>query len=127
MLARTQVKHVVTTQIGDLLTVPRRWLVNAVVKRVKKLVPPWRIERTVTFRTALRLGRGRTLKEVTLGSADIALLQYTGGTTGTSKGAVLTHGNLIANVLQGFEWAKGGLEEGNEVIVTALPSITFFP
>ena len=126
VLARTRIKHVVTTQIGDLLTVPRGWLVNLVVKRAKKMVPPWRIEQTVTFRTALRQGRSTTLQEVTTGPADIALLQYTGGTTGTSKGAILTHGNLIANVLQGFEWARGRLEEGNEIVITALPLYHIF-
>jgi long-chain acyl-CoA synthetase len=126
VLARTRVKHVVTTQIGDLLTVPRGWVVNLAVKRVKKLVPPWHIEKTVTFRTALRVGRGRALKEVAAGPADIALLQYTGGTTGKSKGAILTHGNLIANVQQGFEWSKPKLEEGSEIIVTGLPLYHIF-
>jgi len=124
--ARTKVKYVVTTQVGDLLTRPRGWLVNFAVKRIKKLVPPWHIEQTLTFRTALRRGRGASFTEPQLGPDYIALLQYTGGTTGTSKGAILTHGNMVANVLQGYEWARVGLEEGNEVIVTALPLYHIF-
>jgi len=126
VLARTRLKHVVTTQIGDLLSVPRSWVVNLVVKRVKKLVPHWRIAHTVTFPAALRIGCRTAPKEVTVGPADIALLQYTGGTTGTSKGAILTHGNMVANVLQGSEWAKVKLEVGKEVVVTALPLYHIF-
>ncbi len=126
VLARTPVKHVVTTQVGDLLTAPRGWLVNLAVKRIKKMVPPWHIQQAISFLTALRLGRKTAWKEVVSGLPDIALLQYTGGTTGTSKGAILTHGNLIANVLQGVEWAKVRLEEGNEIVVTALPLYHIF-
>jgi len=126
VLARTQVKCVVTTQMGDLIPAPRRWLVNFVVKRVKKMVPQWHIPRAVSFPSTLERGGRADLDEASPGRDDIALLQYTGGTTGTSKGAILTHGNLLANLLQGAEWSRGKLLEGSEIIVTALPLYHIF-
>lgn len=121
VLPNTQIKFVVTTQIGDLLATPRRWLVNFAVKRVKRMVPTWHIDRAVSFRTALRRGAEANLNEPRLEHRDIAFLQYTGGTTGSPKGAILTHGNVIANVLQISAFTKGIMEEGKEVLVTALP------
>jgi long-chain acyl-CoA synthetase len=126
VLARTQVKYVVTTQIGDLVPAPRRWLVNFVVKRVKKMVPRWHIPQAIGFPSTLERGGRTNLNEAASGHDDIALLQYTGGTTGTSKGAILTHGNLIANLLQGAEWSRGTLLEGREIVVTALPLYHIF-
>jgi len=126
VLACTGIKHVVTTQIGDLMPAPRRWLVNFVVKHVKKMVPPSHLERAMRFGTALRLGARSGLQEARPGQRDIALLQYTGGTTGISKGAILTHGNLIANLLQASEWSRNILEEGKEIAVTALPLYHIF-
>ncbi len=121
VLPKTQVKFVVTTQIGDLLAAPRRWLVNVAIKRFKKMVPTWRIEGAVSFRTALRRGAAARLDEPRLEHRDIAFLQYTGGTTGSPKGAILTHGNVIANVLQISACSSGILEEGEDIWVTALP------
>ncbi|MGA3042337.1 MAG: AMP-binding protein [Bryobacteraceae bacterium] len=120
-LPNSAVKHVVTTQVGDLLAPHRRVAINFAIKHVKKMVPKWQIGGAIAFRTALDLGARARLDEAAPTHADIAFLQYTGGTTGRSKGAMLTHGGLVANMLQAREWARGILVEGNEVIVTALP------
>ena len=120
-LGATRVRHVVTTQAGDLLAPLKRSLVNFVVKHVKRMVPRWHIPGATAFRDALRAGRGRASEDAALGPEDVAFLQYTGGTTGRPKGAVLTHGNMIANVEQTAAWASTTLREGEETIVTALP------
>jgi long-chain acyl-CoA synthetase len=125
-LPRTQIKHVLTTQLGDLLRFPRRTLVNFVVKHQKKLVPRWHIRQAVKFSECLRQGRTAAWKSVPLSGRDIALLQYTGGTTGTAKGAILTHANLVANLLQASGWAETQLRKGEEVVVTALPLYHIF-
>jgi long-chain acyl-CoA synthetase len=123
-LPETRVRHVITTKVGDLFPPPKRWLVNLVVGRS---VPAWRIPNTIAFRDAIALrralehGRQAPLDEPQLGPEDVAFLQYTGGTTGRPKGAVLTHGNLVANVEQTRAWIGGTLEEGKETVVTALP------
>jgi long-chain acyl-CoA synthetase len=126
VLPRTRLHHVITTGIGDLLGFPRQQLVNFAVRHVKKIVPRWNIPHAVNFRVALRRGRRLQAREIPLGPDDTALLQYTGGTTGTSKGAILTHGNLVANLLQANAWAKAKLREGEEVIVAALPLYHIF-
>jgi long-chain acyl-CoA synthetase len=126
VIAKTPVETVVTTQIGDLLPVPKRWLVNYVVKNVKKMVPAWRIDGAIPFRAALRRGAAAELKPVPLAHADIAFLQYTGGTTGVAKGAMLTHGNIVANLQQCSAWIGTDLAEGEEVIITALPLYHIF-
>ncbi|HEX6827644.1 MAG TPA: AMP-binding protein, partial [Burkholderiales bacterium] len=121
VVQETSVKTVLTTQIGDLLPAPKSWLVNFVVKRVKKMVPEWNIPGAQDLRQALEIGAGRTLADVPLNHDDVAFLQYTGGTTGVAKGAVLTHGNIHANLQQVSAWIGSHLEEGAETIVTALP------
>lgn len=121
VLAKTAIKTVVMTQLGDLLPLSKRFVVNFLVKYVKKLVPNWHIANTVSFRQALQTGTGKTLAAVALNHDDLAFLQYTGGTTGISKGAMLTHGNLVANLQQASAWLKPFLEWGAEVIITALP------
>jgi len=123
---KTSVETVITTRIGDLLPVPKRWIVNYVVKNVKKMVPAWRIDGAIEFRAALRRGAGAPLKEVPLTHDDIAFLQYTGGTTGVAKGAMLTHGNIVANLQQCSSWIGRDLKEGEEVIITALPLYHIF-
>jgi long-chain acyl-CoA synthetase len=126
VIAKTPVKTVVTTQIGDMLGFPKRHIVNFAVKRVKKMVPPWHLAGTVPLREALDRGRGQAMAEPPLTPDDIAFLQYTGGTTGVSKGAMLTHGNIVANLQQTSAWWGMGLREGHEIIITALPLYHIF-
>jgi long-chain acyl-CoA synthetase len=121
------VEFVITTQMGDLLQFPRNLLVNLVLKYIKKAVPPWRIPGTISFTEALAQGGKLPLESVTIGLGDIAFLQYTGGTTGVSKGAMLTHRNLVANMLQSKAWlAPTGIGEDDEIIITALPLYHIF-
>jgi long-chain acyl-CoA synthetase len=126
VIAHTQVKTVVTTQIGDLLGFPKSAIANFVVKRVKKMVPRWSLPGAVSFPAAMAAGRGMALDEPPLTHDDIAFLQYTGGTTGVSKGAMLTHGNIVANLLQTSAWWGAGFREGEETIITALPLYHIF-
>ena len=121
VLARTPVEVVITTQIGDLASFPKSLITNFVVKRVKKMVPAWSIPGAVPFRTALARGKAQPMHRVALGHEDVAFLQYTGGTTGLSKGATLSHGNIIANLMQMRAWMGGHLVEGEDLVVTALP------
>jgi len=116
-LAGTRVRHVITTQLGDAFPAPKRWVVNFAVKHVKKRVPAWRIPGAIAFRDA----HAPELPATTVRPEDIAFLQYTGGTTGRPKGAVLTHANMAANVRQTLGWAGAALAEGEETVVTALP------
>jgi long-chain acyl-CoA synthetase len=123
---RTRVQQVITTQLGDLLPLPKRWIVNLVVKRVKQLVPPWRIDGALAFRTALARGATKPLKPVPVARDDPAFLQYTGGTTGVSKGAILTHRNILANLEQTGIWISGSFEEGAEIAIAPLPMYHIF-
>ena len=126
VLPRTQVKTVVATQIGDMLPTPKRLLLNFAVKHIKKMVPDWRIDGALGFRDCLRDGLALTLDSVPVGHEDIAFLQYTGGTTGVAKGAMLTHGNMVANLQQSTAWMSLDLKEGEEVVVTPLPLYHIF-
>jgi long-chain acyl-CoA synthetase len=126
VLDKTMVKTVVMTQLGDLFPFPKRTLVNFVVKYLKKRVPAWKIPAAVPFRRALRAGAGQTLTDVPLNRSDLAFLQYTGGTTGVSKGAMLTHSNLVANLQQASAWLSSVSTPGKEIIVTALPLYHIF-
>jgi long-chain acyl-CoA synthetase len=117
----TPVRTVVTTQVGDLLPPLKRLLVNAVVKHVKKRVPAWHLDNAVTFGRALADGRRSSLEDVPLTHDDLAFLQYTGGTTGVAKGTMLTHGNMVANVLQVKAWLTRDMKEGGETLVVPLP------
>jgi long-chain acyl-CoA synthetase len=112
---------VITTEVGDRFPLLKEMLVNATVKYLKHMVPEWRIAGAIGFNAALRLGRGHDVADVALGHDDTAFLQYTGGTTGVAKGAVLTHGNLVANVLQMAAWMARDLVDGKEVFVCPLP------
>ena len=125
-LPKTRIEHVVTTQLGDLAPFPKGWITNFVVKRVRKLVPPWSLPHAVPLRTALARGRGQPYTRQVLTARDVAFLQYTGGTTGLSKGATLLHGNIVANVLQNRAFMGPFLQEGGEVILTALPLYHIF-
>jgi long-chain acyl-CoA synthetase len=121
VLPNTSVRTVVTTQVGDRFPAVKRLLVNFVVKHVKKMVPAWSIPGTIGFNAALAAGRGQTLDDVPLTPEDLAFLQYTGGTTGVAKGAMLSHGNLVANLQQVHAWIARDLAEGKEIGVIPLP------
>ncbi len=116
----------ITSGLGDMLGFPKGSIVNFVLKYVKKMVPDYRIEGAVRFRDALTLGQMHPLPEVAIGHDDIAFLQYTGGTTGVAKGAMLTHANMIANMQQVGAWITTQLERGNEVAIAALPLYHIF-
>ncbi|HWW72653.1 MAG TPA: long-chain-fatty-acid--CoA ligase [Duganella sp.] len=123
VLGRTQVRHILVASIGEMLGAPKGMLVNFVVRNVKRMVPPFSLPNAVRFKDALSHGVGMKLTPVDVNQDDPAFLQYTGGTTGVAKGAVLTHKNLIANVLQTEAWGKpamGALDE-QIAIVAALP------
>ncbi len=126
VIADTPIEHVITTQLGDLLHFPKSLIVNLVIKYVKKMVPKFSLPRVVKFKDALRLGSRQPHRVVTCNHDDIAFLQYTGGTTGVAKGAMLTHGNMIANMQQASAWIKDVVEDGKEVIITALPLYHIF-
>jgi len=121
VIEATSVRTVVTTQVGDLLGGLKGLLTNVVVKHVKKLVPNWRLPDAVTFPSVLAAGRAQAFDKVALAEGDLAFLQYTGGTTGVAKGTMLTHGNMVANVLQVAAWMSPNLHEGKETIVIPLP------
>jgi len=112
---------VITTEVGDLFPLAKQLATNAVVKYVKKMVPAWRIAGSTAFNAALRAGRSQALEDASLNHDDVAFLQYTGGTTGVAKGAILTHGNLVANLQQLSAWISRDLQDGREVVITPLP------
>ena len=121
VLPDTALETIVTTRIGDLLRMPKSSVVNFVAKHVKHLVPEWKLEGALGWHAAMDLGAHERLDDVALSRDDLAFLQYTGGTTGTAKGAMLTHGNMVANVQQTSAWMSGFIEEGAEIVVTPLP------
>ncbi|MBB6248605.1 long-chain-fatty-acid--CoA ligase [Rhodanobacter sp. A1T4] len=125
VLAQTHVQHVVTTGLGDLLGA-KGVLINFALKHIKKMVPAFNIPHAVRFRDALVQGKAHPLKPVQLSHDDIAFLQYTGGTTGVAKGAMLTHGNMVANMLQAGAWFSAKIRPGEEIIITALPLYHIF-
>ncbi len=126
VLPKLALRTVVVTSLGEMLGFPKGALVNFVVRRVRKMVPAWSIPGHVRFSGALERGAAHTLQRVVLNHEDIAYLQYTGGTTGTAKGAVLTHGNIVGNLQQAHAWIGPYVEEGGEVIITALPLYHIF-
>ena len=129
VIAKTAVKHVIVGSMGDLLGF-KGVIVNLVVRRVKKMVPAWSIPGAVAFNDALAAGRGMKLNKPKLTLDDVAFLQYTGGTTGVSKGATLLHRNILANVLQNDAWLQPALKKPPHVdelfIVCALPLYHIF-
>lgn len=125
VIARTPVQHVVLASMGDLLGFPKGAIVNLVVRKVKKMVPAFSLPGVTKFNDAIAAGRRMQLKKPDIKHDDVAFLQYTGGTTGVSKGATLLHRNIIANVLQNEAWLQPALNKGKQVeqltVVTALP------
>ena len=126
VIKETPVKHVITTAVGDMLGFPKSLIVNFVVKYRKKAVPPFNLPQAIKFNDALARGKGQQIPATQIGPEDIAFLQYTGGTTGVSKGAMLTHRNMIANMLQVKHWFGPNVKEGEEIIITALPLYHIF-
>ena len=129
VMGKTSLKHVIVGSMGDLLGL-KGVIVNLVVRRVKKMVPPYSIPRAVAFNDAVAAGRNLKLNKPKLGPDDVAFLQYTGGTTGVSKGATLLHRNILANVLQNDAWLQPALKKPPQVdellIVCALPLYHIF-
>ena len=121
ILPKTGIRHVIVTEVGDLLPPLKRMLVNAVIKHVKKMVPPYNLPKAVKLNDALALGRGKTPQEANPHNDDIAVLQYTGGTTGVAKGAMLTHRNIVSNMLQCRALMAANLNEGSEIVIAPLP------
>ena len=126
VIADTAVEHVVVTGVGDQLGWPKSAIVNLVMRRVRKQVPPYSLANATRFNDALERGRFLPLAPVTLTHDDTAFLQYTGGTTGVAKGAMLTHRNMVANVLQSASWIGTQARPGEDVIITALPLYHIF-
>jgi len=126
VLAKTQVKQVVVTSLGDMLGTLKGSVVNFVVRHIKKMVPAFSLPQALGFKEVLAQGAAAKLMPVAVGHDDVAFLQYTGGTTGVAKGAMLTHRNIIANLLQAHAWLKPFLSKGNEIIITALPLYHIF-
>ncbi len=127
VIEETSVDHVVTTQVGDLLRFPNNILTNFVLKQIRKAVPPYSLPGSVPLRSALKSGRDRELAAVELGYADIAFLQYTGGTTGLAKGAMLSHRNMVFNVHQARAWDTGIFDDEERIVaITALPLYHIF-
>jgi len=124
--AQLPIRHVVVTSLGEMLGFPKGAIVNFVVRHVRKLVPAWRLDGHLSFSDALKRGASHALKPVKVGHDDIAFLQYTGGTTGVAKGAILTHRNIIANLQQAHAWISPNVTEGREIIITALPLYHIF-
>ncbi|WP_454910631.1 long-chain-fatty-acid--CoA ligase FadD1 [Stutzerimonas chloritidismutans] len=121
VLPKTGIKHVVITEVADMLPPLKRMLINAVVKHVKKMVPAYNLPKAVKLNDALALGRGKAVREASPSSDEVAVLQYTGGTTGVAKGAMLTHRNIVANMLQCKALMGSNLNDGSEVLIAPLP------
>ncbi|MCB1895995.1 MAG: AMP-binding protein, partial [Rhodocyclaceae bacterium] len=125
-LPDTGIRHVIVTALGDLLGFPKRQIVNFVVRHVKKMVPSWQLPGHRRLSDVLAEGARQSLDAPAVGHDDIAFLQYTGGTTGSAKGAMLTHGNIVANLEQAHAWIRPFLSEGAEIVITALPLYHIF-
>jgi long-chain acyl-CoA synthetase len=126
VLPKTKIKHVIVTEIGDLFGFFKGFITNFVVKNVKKMVPAYNLPQATTFKKALSIGASAKYTKPDITAEDIALLQYTGGTTGVSKGATLLNRNIIAHTLQVEQWMKPKLELGKEIVITALPLYHIF-
>ncbi|MDO4433731.1 MAG: AMP-binding protein [Alysiella sp.] len=126
VLPKTDVQHVVVASVGEMFGALKGTIMNFVLRHVKKAVPHYRISGSITFKQALTQGAKHRFQEVNLTREDLAFLQYTGGTTGVAKGAMLTHGNICANMLQAEEWIKNKLVLGGETVIAALPLYHIF-
>lgn len=125
-MADTPLRNIIVTNVGDMLPLPKAFFIQFILKYVKKKIPEWNIPKAISFKKILKEGKKQTLHPVTIHNQDIAFLQYTGGTTGISKGAVLTHRNLVANIMQAHAWFRPIMDAGHEIIITALPLYHIF-
>jgi len=128
VLPRTSIKHALVTGVGDFLGFPKSLIVNCVVRQLRKQVPAWNIPQAVSFRAAVADGKKLPLAAVEVGPDDLAFLQYTGGTTGVAKGAMLSHGNVATNGLQAEAWLGTRLKDFSDggVVITAIPLYHIF-
>jgi len=126
IIEETSIEHVITTRMGDMLPPVKGFIINAIVKYVKKMVPDFHLPTAVNFKKALKNGALHRFKTIQTNHDDIAFLQYTGGTTGISKGAILTNKNMIANTLQAATWVHGCVGDKKGTIITALPLYHIF-
>jgi long-chain acyl-CoA synthetase len=126
IVSHTPVKHIMVTQIGDMLKFPKNYIVNFVIKNVKKMVPAFSLPNMLDFKSCVQKGDADKFKKPTVKPEDIAFLQYTGGTTGVAKGAILTHKNIVSNMLQARAWIKDFITDGKEIIITPLPLYHIF-
>ncbi len=126
IIEKTPVQEVLLTSLGDMLPAPKKWVVNFVVKYLKKMVPSFDLPNAKRFSEALQKGEGQSYTRPELKGSDVAFLQYTGGTTGVSKGAMLTHRNMVANLEQVSGILENAVEPGKDMVVTALPLYHIF-
>ena len=126
ILAKTPVKNILVTRIGDFLSFPKSLIANAVIKHIKKMIPPYTLPGANSLKEKLFGADATKYERPVLTSKDTLFLQYTGGTTGVSKGAELTHGNIVANILQARAWTRNHVIEGKEIIITPLPLYHIF-
>lgn len=120
------IQHIIITNLGDEFSFFKSAIVNFVVKRVKHMVPEYQLKNTINYKNAMQTGTKLSLQPVALQNTDIAFLQYTGGTTGVAKGAILTHRNMVANAEQAYRWVAPMIERGADAIITALPLYHIF-
>ena len=126
IVSHTPVKHIMVTQIGDFLKFPKNHIVNFVIKNVKKMVPAFSLPNMLDFKECVSKGDENKFKKPEVKGQDTAFLQYTGGTTGVAKGAILTHRNIVANMVQARAWIKDFITDGEEIIITPLPLYHIF-
>lgn len=126
VVANYPIKNIMVTQIGDMLKFPKNYIVNFVIKKVKKMVPDFNLPSMLDFKTCVMKGDESTFKKPQITLDDTAFLQYTGGTTGVAKGAILTHRNMVANMVQARAWIKNFITDGQEIIITPLPLYHIF-
>ena len=126
VLPEVPVQHVITTRLGDMLPRPRGWLLDLAARYIKRMVPDWRIDHALPLRRVLAEGKPLKLERVDMQLDDLAFLQYTGGTTGIAKGAMLTHGNMLANLAQIKAWLGDTIKPGEELVITPLPLYHIF-
>ena len=126
ILPQTELEHVLLTEIGDMLKFPKNYIVNFVLRHVKKMVPAYSLPKASYFVDCVAKGNSSQYKKPEMKLDDIAFLQYTGGTTGVAKGAMLTHRNIVANIFQAGGWIRNFVTEGKEIIITPLPLYHIF-